>query len=181
MQDCSMIGRNLRELRIRSGLNLAQASELTGVSKTMLSQIERSESVPTITVLWKIVNGLKIKFETLFITHDDEYVRNLQDVTPIISENKDVYIYNILPFAPLSGFDACCGIFKPQCDYTSIGHINGKMEYFIVTEGEIELITQNVSYLLKKNDFITFDPSFPHRYINHGSCDAILHMILCYH
>ena len=38
---------------------------MTEVSKSMLGQIERGETNPTITVLWKIANGLKVPFTSL--------------------------------------------------------------------------------------------------------------------
>lgn len=50
------IGKNLQEIRKSRGLSLDQVSEMSGVSKGMLGQIERGESNPTISVLWKIVD-----------------------------------------------------------------------------------------------------------------------------
>jgi transcriptional regulator with XRE-family HTH domain len=40
-------------------------AKLTGVSKSMLGQIERSEVNPTISTMWKISNGLKASFTSL--------------------------------------------------------------------------------------------------------------------
>ena len=55
---------------------------MTGVSKTMLSQIERSESMPTISTIWKISNGLKVKFDTLLDTTPSRLydIRSIDDV-----------------------------------------------------------------------------------------------------
>ncbi len=44
--------------------SLEKIAEMTGVSKTMLGQIERGEASPIITTVWKIVNGSKISFST---------------------------------------------------------------------------------------------------------------------
>ena len=55
------IGENLKNIRKSMGLSLDAVSSMTGVSKTMLSQIERSESVPTLATVSKIANGLKIR------------------------------------------------------------------------------------------------------------------------
>ena len=63
MQGIHSLGENLKSTRNRMGLSLDEVSSMTGVSKTMLSQIERSQSVPTLATVWKIANGLKIKFE----------------------------------------------------------------------------------------------------------------------
>ena len=56
---------NLRRLRDDRKLSLGAAAQLTGVSKSMLGQIERGDVNPTISVLWKIANGLKISFSAL--------------------------------------------------------------------------------------------------------------------
>ena len=53
-----IIAVNLKRLRAERGFSLGKLSELSGVSKVMLSQIEKGESNPTINTLWKIAGGL---------------------------------------------------------------------------------------------------------------------------
>ena len=48
-----IIAVNLKRLRAERGFSLGKLSELSGVSKVMLSQIEKGESNPTINTLWK--------------------------------------------------------------------------------------------------------------------------------
>ncbi len=57
-----IIAKNLVKLRKHRNLTLDQVSELTGVSKAMLAQIEKGKSSPTVTTLWKIANGLQVSF-----------------------------------------------------------------------------------------------------------------------
>ena len=52
------IGEKLKNLRTTRTLSLDDVSALTGVSKPMLGQIERGQSIPTVTILWKIATGL---------------------------------------------------------------------------------------------------------------------------
>ena len=49
-----VLGANLRRLRMRRGLSLEKLSQLSGVSRAMLGQIELGQSAPTVNVLWKI-------------------------------------------------------------------------------------------------------------------------------
>ena len=65
MPQIPKVGKNLRKIRNDLGLSLDETSKLTGVSKTMLGQIERGESSPTISTLWKISSGLKISFTSI--------------------------------------------------------------------------------------------------------------------
>ena len=57
-----IISANLKKLRTDGNLSLGQLSELSGVSKVMLSQIEKGESNPTINTIWKIANGLQVTY-----------------------------------------------------------------------------------------------------------------------
>ena len=43
-----IIAENLKRLRTERGLSLGRLAELSGVSKVMLSQVEKGESSPTI-------------------------------------------------------------------------------------------------------------------------------------
>lgn len=56
---------NLKKLRTEKGLTLDQVAEKTGVSKSMISEIERGTKSPTISVLWKICNGINLPFSEL--------------------------------------------------------------------------------------------------------------------
>lgn len=56
----SQIGQQLRFYRQQRQLSLDELSEITGVSKPMLGQIERGASNPTVAVLWKIASGLQV-------------------------------------------------------------------------------------------------------------------------
>src|SRR5438067_6275688 len=59
------VGKNLRRLRTDRGLSLEQLAKLSGVSRSMLGQIELGQSAPTINVLWKIAQALDEPFSAL--------------------------------------------------------------------------------------------------------------------
>ena len=49
-----ILAKNLKTIREKEKLSLEKVAQLTGVSKTMIGQIERGESSPTLTTIWKI-------------------------------------------------------------------------------------------------------------------------------
>ena len=59
------IALNLRRIRKTKNMSLDMLADRTGVSKSMLGQIERGESNPTVATIGKIVEGLKVPFEQL--------------------------------------------------------------------------------------------------------------------
>ncbi|MBV8468760.1 MAG: helix-turn-helix transcriptional regulator [Burkholderiaceae bacterium] len=59
------VGNTLAELRQLRGLSLDELSRLAGVSKSMLSQIERNQANPTVAVVWRLANALGVALGTL--------------------------------------------------------------------------------------------------------------------
>ncbi|RYG91157.1 XRE family transcriptional regulator [Loktanella sp. IMCC34160] len=55
----------LKEARQRQGLSLDAVAKLSGVSKSMVSQIERGESSPTVATLWNLTRALQVDFAGL--------------------------------------------------------------------------------------------------------------------
>lgn len=181
MNDFSALGERLKNIRNKMGLSLSEVSSITGVSKTMLSQIERGESIPTIATVWKIANGLKIKFDTLMENTNKLYdVKSIHNMTPLTDDDGRVLIYCVFPFSPLSGFEFFYGILKPGCNYSSANHQNSTTEYLFVSQGEVELIIGANTYHIKAGDSIAFDSKEEHRYINNGEVDAVVHFIISY-
>lgn len=97
MESYLELGERLKEIRGNMGLSLEQVSALTGVSKTMLSQIESSKSIPTIATVFKIANGLKIKVDSLLCGEKKQYydVININNLSPAIDNHEQVYMYCI--------------------------------------------------------------------------------------
>lgn len=59
------IGANLKQMRTERNLTLGQLSGLAGISKAMLSEMEKGMGNPTINTIWKIANGLKVPYTRL--------------------------------------------------------------------------------------------------------------------
>ena len=56
---------SLRAARKARGLSLDAAARLSGVSRSMVSQIERGESSPTVATLWNLTQALQVDFAGL--------------------------------------------------------------------------------------------------------------------
>ncbi len=66
------IGDKLRAIRLQNRMTLVELSNEAGVSKSLLSRIERNHSVPTITTLLKIATALKLDLAKFFDNHQAE-------------------------------------------------------------------------------------------------------------
>ena len=67
-----IVAKNIRRLREESKLSMDELSKLSGVSKSMLAQIERGEGNPTISTLWKLS---KVPFDALTVRPKSPYER----------------------------------------------------------------------------------------------------------
>ena len=83
------ISKNLNRIRISRGMSLDDVAEQTGVSKSMLYQIEQGNANPSINVLGKIASGLRLEFTELIASPPEEsYLVKIPDVYPIKSSDK---------------------------------------------------------------------------------------------
>ena len=87
-----IIGANAKAIRESKKLTLDAAAQLTGVSRSMLAQIEKGDVNPTISVLWKMANGYKVSFTSLMDAHSSpSLLIRAADVEPL-SEDGGRYL-----------------------------------------------------------------------------------------
>lgn len=86
-------------IREQKKLTLDAAADATGVSRSMLAQIEKGDVNPTISVLWKIANGYKISFTSLVERKNDSVsVIRQSDFAPQKEDGGRYWNYPIFPF-----------------------------------------------------------------------------------
>lgn len=177
----SIIAANLKRLRNERNLSLGQLGELSGVSKVMLSQIERGETNPTINTVWKVANGLKVPYTALLeqAVSDVKLVRR-GDLCPQTSDQGCDRLYCHFPTTPARNFE----LFEMELDehavYHSIGHSEKSEEYVLLTQGEIAIMVEETVYALHAGDSLGFPAVGKHTYTNTGGGVAKLVIINYY-
>ena len=66
---------HLKEYRARIGVNQQQMGELVGVSRQTISQIERGDYSPSVTLALKIAKIFDVPVENIFVYEEDENER----------------------------------------------------------------------------------------------------------
>ncbi len=162
------IGNIIRTERKLQNITLSEASEKTGVSKAMLAQIERGESSPTISTIWKISTGLHIPMATLLAQEKtaDYKVNKLSHIETISDLDGHIRIYNLFPFDPFSALDYLYIEMDPNTKYFSTGHVNAQEEYVVVTHGNLNMHIGSRVFPMEKGDSITFNGDEEHAYEN---------------
>ncbi|GGA27356.1 helix-turn-helix domain-containing protein [Psychrobacillus lasiicapitis] len=174
------IGKNLNRVRKERNISLDKTSELTGVSKTMLGQIERGESNPTVTTLWKIANGLRLSFSSL-ISEENATVSIIKknELKPVKESNGQYQVYPLVPFNADKQFEVFAISLASACEHKSEAHNLGVKEYIFVNEGTLEIEIDGENYVVNREDAITFQADRTHFYRNNGDsvvkCTVIIH------
>lgn len=182
MDVTSVIAINIKTIREQKKLTLDAASELTGVSRSMLAQIEKGDVNPTISVLWKIANGYKVSFTSLVEKKTDEItVIRQADQTPLKEDNGRYLNYPIFAFNEKTLFETYRIVIEPSGRLAAQSHLNGSEEYITVFAGEVEIVIADESFHLSKGDSIRFSANVPHTYHNTSSEVAELSMLIFYH
>ncbi len=181
MEIQNKIAFNVKDLRGKKGLTLEEAAKLTGVSRSMLAQIEKGDVNPTISVLWKISNGFKVSFSSLTEnkTQQSEVIR-FCDIKPLTEQGNGYINYPIFPFQENRLFETYRIKIDIDGSLDANPHLAGTEEYITVFSGQIEIKAGTDIFQLDTGDSIHFKADVPHSYRNIGSEIVYLSMILYY-
>lgn len=162
----AIIANNLAEIRHQRKLSLDKLSELSGVSKALLGQIERSESNPTVNTLWKIASGLQIPFNRLIAVNKSavEVIR-LCEIESVIDAD-GMTIFPQFSFNHDKHIEIFFVTLAPHCHHSSDPHDVNSEEYIFVIAGILEITLGDQIYELNPGDAIRFQSDQPHSYRN---------------
>ena len=180
-QDEYAVSRNLKEIRDRRSLSLDQLAKLTGVSKSMLRQIETGKSSPTISTIWKIANGLRLSFTALLAKQEPEVaIMAFTKTEPLTASQGGYRVYPMIPFDPEHSFEIYHVQIDPGVLYEGEPHEGNVEEFLFIEEGHVCIIIDNNHYEAGADHCIRFKANRPHRYENTGDITAKLIMMLSY-
>ena len=174
-----IVAYNIKYLREKNKLSLDELSKLSGVSKSMLAQIERGEGNPTLSTLWKISNGMKVPFDALTVRPKASYVIvKTSEIQPLLEDEGRVKNYPIFPDDENRRFAVYYLELEPSSYWQSEPHLRGTMEFITVFSGTMEIEAADKRFIVTKGESIRFKGDTVHSYRNIGDETAILHMIL---
>ncbi len=165
----SVISENLRRLREERKLSLDATAKLSGVSKSMLGQIERGDVNPTVSTVWKIANGFKVSPTDLMIRlqEDTQLVRRAD--VPMVAEDGGRYRnYPIFPFDPVRRFEMYEIEMDPGAHLEAEAHPDGTQELITVFAGCLTVSVNNEKLTAPDGSSLRFRADRPHAYDNNS-------------
>ena len=168
------VARNLKRLRKAREMSLDDVSKQTGISKSMLGQIERGVSIPTVETLGKIVSGLRVSFNSLIsAAKNDVVLVKKNELTPsYISEGAEYKAYEYFPYEEDRTFEIYMMDLEPHSSYSSDGHGDNTYEYLTVIAGNQTVLVEDKAYENGEENSIRFPTSSKHEYKNNGNKKA---------
>ena len=166
------IGRKIRELRKKAGLVLQDLSDRTGLSKPLLSQIEKEVVSPPIATLLKISKALSIDIGFFFQDNypEEKVVLVKRDESKVMDSryfgrDESGYYYEALAYKKSKkNMEPFLVEFKrKKVEKLSYFSHDGE-EFIYLLEGTLEFRTENQQYVLYPGDSLYFESSIPHAY-----------------
>lgn len=174
------ISKNLKILRKSRQLSLEELAERSGVSKSMLGEIERGRTNPTVSVLWKIAKGLNTPLTTLIKEQEFDSVVIRKSEYAILSKETEFIISSVFPYYEPHRLEILHLEISPHSKLDSIGHMKGVEEYLIVLDGIVNIYANGEQVTLHPNDAFRFKADSAHGIQNLNDKQAKLLNIIYY-
>ena len=177
------LGTRVKHLRNERGWSLESLANASGVSRSMLSEIEREQANPTLAVTMRIAQAFGMALGDLlempsasssvnviraedraFHYRSDKYCQ-IRTLSPLNLE-KDVEFYEVQ--------------LKPEGALRSSPHFEGTREFLTVQKGEIRVESAGDSETLKPGDSASYRAGVNHAIVNVGKTDAVIFLVDIY-
>ena len=175
------LGERVRALRRERGWTLEALAERSGVSRAMISKLERGEKNPTLVVAAKLAEGLGVTLSQLvgveersevvvvprerrMVMRDPETGFERQLLSPSFGGRGIELIRNVVPEGSTSGE------FPP--------HRRGVEEYAVVERGRLRAVLGAEEYLLEEGDALYFEADVSHRFDNVGEGECSYYLVI---
>lgn len=176
--DDIVVGPRVKALREAMGLSLRDLADRSKVSAPMLSQVERGETSPTLSVASRIAKGLDLSLSQLLRLDETHHVVVVaKEQRRQGAGTSDGHNYEMLT-PPLPGQRVALSehTLKPGAstggkDDKSI-HEPGSRETVLLQQGELDLVIDGERRSLTKGDSVTFDADLPHHFENPGKTET---------
>ncbi|MBU8906144.1 helix-turn-helix domain-containing protein [Desertibacillus haloalkaliphilus] len=174
------VGDTLRRIRHDRKMSLQELATITEVSKLTLGNIERGEANPSLSVIWKIANGLTIPISTLLNEDKEVLVSRKNEGNDVVSTNGACTLQSIFDTSNYGSFEIHRAFLEPNSEYSPGAHQIGVIEYVTVMEGELKIKIQDEYHHLYEYDAIKFNGDVEHAYINPTDSVTVLHFVMTY-
>jgi transcriptional regulator with XRE-family HTH domain len=173
----------VRQLRKKKGWTLEELSAACGVSRSMLSQIERNQANPTLAVAYRIAQAFGMSLGSLVdlpnATPTIDVIR-VDDRTYHYRSEKDCRIRTLSPLHLEKDVEFYEVVLRPGGVLRSSAHFGGTREFLTVGQGTVRVRSNNDEAELNRGDSAHYPADVTHSIENIGRADAVLFLVDIY-
>ncbi len=178
------LGKRAKKLRGDRGWSLEELANASGVSRSMLSEIEREKANPTLTVTFRIARAFGLTLQELIESAEASaskiQVIRASDCAQVFRSDKQ---HEIRTFSPLNlekDVEFYEATLKPGGALRSQPHFEGTREFLTVEESSVRIESGEDHDDLTKGDSGTYRTDVPHTIINTGKSTALVFLVVIY-
>jgi transcriptional regulator with XRE-family HTH domain len=159
------LGKTVQRLRKAYNLSLSELAEQSGVAKSIISQIERNETNPTLATIWRLSQALDVSIERVLASGDDEpfIERSSRADTPILVSDDGRMRLAIIGWIKtvewLQWYDLRS---EPGGVLDSEAHQRGSVECLSVVEGSFEVEVGGIVQTARAGETLRYRCDRPH-------------------
>lgn len=175
------VAQNARRLRRERHLTLEDAAQRSGISRSMISQIENGGANPTVLLLANLARAYRVTLAD-FLAEPEADVAAVRaaDLSPEEGEAAAFRIYPVFPFDPVKRFEVYRGEAEAGVESRAKGHTAGSVEYVMLVEGTLALTVAGTTTILEAGDSLRFASEGEHVYANPGEKRAVFIGLVSY-
>ena len=177
----SVIAEELLLKRRKMQLSLEKLAEISGVSRSMISKIERCEAVPSTTILARLAEALGLTFSQL-MSHpiEREVIVIRSQAQPVLRDDATGFLRRCLsPVLPGRGIDWVLNTLPPKASTGSFGtHRRGVEEYIYVLQGQLKAAIGSEVQILQTGDSLYFQADVDHAFTNAGADHCLYFLVI---
>ena len=176
------IGLNIMNFRKQKNMSMDALSKRSGVSKSMLSQIEQEKTNPTVVTVWKIARALDISVEELLQTSGNYQIEVLrrEDAPVIFSDDRSCIIRVNSPIHMADNLELYHMTFKPLGKLSSLPHFPKSEEFLTVISGQFKITSGNNSSVLNEGDTARYRADISHSIENLRDIESTIHLTVLF-
>ena len=175
--------RRIKQFRAERGWSLDALSKTCGVSRSMLSQIERNQANPTLAVTVRIAHAFGISLSDLVETaHSLSKVAVIRatDKGQIYRSDKDCQIRTLSPLNLEKDVEFYEVRLHVGGELRSSPHFEGTREFLSVQKGQVRVESADDNDTLQPGDSATYRADVPHAIVNTGKGEAFVVLVVIY-
>ena len=172
----------VRALRRNRGWTLEQMATASGVSRSMLSQIERGQANPTFSVAYKIAGALGLSLAELIEEPEQSTIEVIRaaDQAYHFRDDGDCKIRGLVPRHLEKEVEFYELSLAPDNSLDSPAHVTDTHEFITVQSGELEVISGDSTARLSAGDSAYYAADTAHAIRNVGKADAKAFLVAVY-